>query len=71
MAFTDQAYVVWRHFVLNTERDRNSKLKKFDRGEEFALTHKIIGNYQPSTFASKITHNKDFDIYKNCLNLIH
>ena len=69
MAFTDQAYVVWRHFVLNTERDRNSKLKKFDRGEEFALTHKIIGNYQPSTFASKITHNKDFDIYKNFLDL--
>jgi hypothetical protein len=67
--FSKQSYVVWRHFVLNTEPDKKSQLDKFSRSDEIALPHKIIGNYQPSTFASKITHNRDFDIYKNFLDL--
>jgi len=67
--FSKQAYVIWRNFVLNTEPQNKAQLEKFNRSEETALAHKIIGNYQPSTFASRITHNRDFDIYKNFLDL--
>lgn len=69
-SFNEQAYVIWRNFVLADKRTKSDTSgKKFTRKNAGLLIHKIIGSYHPSEIVSKMMKPKKFDLYKDFLDL--
>ena len=69
-SFNEQAYVIWRNFVLSDKRTKSDTSgKKFTRKNSGLLVHKIVGNYHPSEIVSKMFKPKRFDLYKDFLDL--
>ena len=69
-SFNNQAYVIWRNFILPGKRTTSDiSDKKFPRNNAGAMVHKVIGNYHPSEIISKMFKPKRFDLYKDFLDL--
>ncbi len=68
--FDEQEYLIWHHIKKNAKKRNKSKIN-LSKLDGTGKVYKIVGNYTPANFISKINRPKkeDRNLYKNFLDL--
>lgn len=69
-SFNEQGYLIWDYFVRSKKQRQKSVLNSGLNSKSSATFHKIVGNYEPITFISKLLNKKNkLDLYKRIIDL--
>jgi hypothetical protein len=67
--FNEQAYLIYDRFIKNKNNKRAGSKIKISNLKDSMTVHRVVGNYTPVNFVSKLTKRSSLDMYRHFLDL--